>query len=108
MSEILETEFGQDIELIDPDGVTYTDLKGNVIRDTVEYDDRGIEIITHKPIVQLRMRSLSRIPKENERWLCRITDIVSGDRSTYFVEKASLDGRSAGYIELNLSKTVQS
>ena len=102
----LEGDFGLPVELIDPDGVVYDDLVGQVLYDSI--DENGI--FSGKPVVTLRISSLDRVPIAGENWAARIPENPSTTDTlvTYILDKPPMHGRSIGFIKLYLTRTVQS
>ena len=105
----LEGDFGLPIVLTDPDGDT-NEYSGQIIYNTLVEDDIGSQVVINKPVVTLRISSLVRVPQEGENWMVKIPDTPSttADKSTYFIERPSEDGRSIGFIRLYLAKPDQS
>jgi hypothetical protein len=114
----LEGEWGLPVVLISPDGVTQdksannptADLDGQVIYDTlVQQPDTGAEMLVHKPVVTLRISSLTRVPKSGERWIVKIpiTPNRTAPKETFFLERPTEDGSSIGFIRLYLMATEQ-
>ena len=116
--ETLEGDYGQAVVLISPDGVRYSksandptaDLMGQVLYDTIAQDADGNQIIDHRPVVTLRLSSLSRVPVPGETWAVEmpIGPRVGATRETFVLERASEDGRSIGIIRLYLRRAEQS
>lgn len=102
----LEGDFGLPVELIDPDGVVYDDLVGQVLYDSLDEN----EILSGKPVVTLRISSLTRVPIDGENWAIRIPQNPSTTDTlvTYILDKASHHGRSIGFIKLYLTQAIQS
>lgn len=102
----LEGDFGLPVELIDPDGVVYDDLFGQVLYDSVDEN----EVFSGHPVVTLRISSLTRVPIDNENWAIRIPQNPSTTDTliTYLFDKPVQHGRSIGFIKLYLTQTVQS
>lgn len=102
----LEGDFNLPVELIDPDGVVYDNLLGQVLYDSVDEN----EMLSGKPVVTLRISSLTRVPLAGENWAVRIPQNPSTTDTlvTYILDKAPSHGRSIGFIKFYLTKTVQS
>ena len=102
----LEGDFGLPIELIDPNGVVYDDLLGQVLYDSVDEN----EVFSGHPVVTLRISSLTRVPVDGENWAVKIPESPSllGTLITYVLDKPVQHGRSIGFMKLYLTQTVQS
>lgn len=102
----LEGDYGLPIELIDPDGVEYTDLTGQVLYDSLDEND----VFSGHPVVVLRVSSLTRVPVDGENWAVKIPESPSTTAPlvTYLWDKPMQHGKSIGFIKLYLTKTVQS
>lgn len=104
------TGFGMTVELISPDGEVI-EAVGQVLYDSIETNDMGLQTIVHKPVVTLRRSSLSRVPlsKDRPRWACRIPISLEPDAetSTYIVENPTEGGGSIGLIRLYLTRAEQ-
>ena len=114
LSETLEDsdEFGLPVILVDPDGVVYSAVYGQILYDTRRIDEVGIEVLEHVPVVTVRRSSLTRVPlaSEKNRWLVKIptTPSLTATPTTFLLGHASEDGGSIGFLRLYLTKTVQS
>jgi len=102
-------DYGQSVVLISPDGVTYSDLMGQVLYDSISQTEDGVQVIDHNPVVTLRRSSLTKIPATNEKWSVNIPTGPRDDapRETLILERASEDGGSIGFIRLYLRKAEQ-
>lgn len=103
--------FGLPVVLIDPDGVEYDGLYGQVVYDTMITDEAGNEVVVRRPVVTLRRSSLVRIPLDTDSlWGCRIPErpSLTADLETFVVEQPAEDGESIGFISLRLTKAEQS
>ncbi len=104
------TGFGMTVELISPDGEVI-EAVGQVLYDSIETNDMGLQTIVHKPVVTLRRSSLSRVPlsKDRPRWACRIPISLEPDAETrtYIVENPTEGGGSIGLIRLYLTRAEQ-
>lgn len=102
----LEGDFGLPIELIDPDGVKYEDLVGQVLYDSVDEN----EVFSGHPVAVLRISSLTRVPLDGENWSVMIPESPSTtvDLVTYLIDKPVMHGKSIGFIKLYLTRTAQS
>jgi len=115
----LEGEWGLPVELVDPDGNTYTtsandptlDLVGQVMYDTTRMDpDTGNIIVINNPVVSLRRTSLARIPQAGESWIVRIPirpEYNAPKESYYLGDLPPEGGASIGFIRLYLTKAQQ-
>jgi hypothetical protein len=115
LGDTLESEFGVAVEFVDPAGAVYSETKdgdplvGQVLYDTISQDADGNQIIDHLPNVTLRRSSLTRVPAPGEAWAVKIPTAPGATTKTTFVlERASLDGCSIGYIKMYLRAAVQS
>lgn len=106
----LEGDFGLPVELIDPEGVLYDGLSGQVIYDTIVEDSDGSSVVIHKPVVSLRRSSLTRVPFDGEKWSVKIpiTPSTTATKKTYLLDRPSEDGGSIGFIRLYLIEAQQS
>ena len=102
----LEGDFSLPVELIDPDGVVYDDLVGQVLYNSIDEN----EVFSGKPVVTLRISSLMRVPVAGENWAVKIPENPSTTDTlvTYILDKPPVHNRSIGYIKLYLTRTVQS
>jgi hypothetical protein len=102
----LEGDFGLPIELIDPDGVEYTDLFGQVLYDSVDEN----EVFSGHPVAVLRISSLSRVPVDGENWAVKIPQnpSLTDTMVTYILDKPVQHGRSIGFVKLYLTQGEQS
>jgi hypothetical protein len=106
-------DFGLPVELIDSDGVEYTDLMGQVLLDTRGTDpDTGMPIVVGEPNVSLRISSLTRVPVAGERWIVKIPTVPSKTATLVpflmsEVRPPELGG-SIGFIKLFLQLAEQS
>ena len=105
--------FGMPVVLVDPDGVVYDTVYGQILYDTRSVDSElGVEVLAHNPVVTLRKSSLTRVPlaSERNRWAVKIPDSPREDASieTYLLGRPSEDGCSIGFIRLYLTKVAQS
>jgi len=113
LAHTLEGAFALPVVLIDPDGVTYDDLVGQVLYDTVVEDPAtGGTVVIDEPVVTLRRSSLTRIPGPGENWAVKIpiTPSRTGDLVTHLIDpsKSPEGGASIGFIRLYLKKAAQS
>lgn len=109
LAQTLEKDFALPVVLIAPDGTSQT-YQGQVLYDTtVEDPASGAPIVISKPVVTLRLSSLSRVPVEGEKWSVKIPSAPSSTATTetYFLERPSEDGKSIGFIRLYLMKVSQ-
>jgi hypothetical protein len=118
LGDTLEGDWGLPVELIDPDGVVYKksqnnpteDLSGQILYDTVTRDpEDGAEVIVHKPVVTLRLSSLVRVPKDDEKWIVKIPIIPNptAPKVAFSLERPSEEGAAIGFIRLYLMTTQQ-
>jgi hypothetical protein len=118
LGDTLEGDWGLPVELIDPDGVVYKksqnnpteDLSGQILYDTVTRDpEDGAEVIVHKPVVTLRLSSLVRVPKDDEKSIVKIPIIPNpiAPKVAFSLERPSEEGAAIGFIRLYLMATQQ-
>lgn len=108
----LEGDWGLPVNLVDPDGVRYDDLQGQVLFDITRIDPAtGESMAVDTPVVTLRRSSLQRIPVQGERWMVEIPDKPDPDapKVQYFISptRALEGGASIGFIRLYLQKAIQ-
>jgi hypothetical protein len=114
LAESLESpaDWGLPVILIDPDGVEYTPVNGQVLYDTVSEDEQGLRVVQHKPVVTLRRTSLTRIPlpSEKNRWIVKMREgpLPTSSMRTFVIGGVSEGGDSLGIIRLYLHGTRQS
>jgi hypothetical protein len=109
----LEGDFGLPVELIDPDGVKYTGIEGQILYDTVTVNpDTGEPMVVNDPIVTVRRSTLVRVPLPGEIWMVRIPTIPSRtaplEDFLLSPSKPPSAGGSIGFIQLFLRRAVQS
>ena len=109
----LEGDFGLPVELIDPDGVKYDSVNGQILYDQVRVDPATLgQMVVNNPIVSLRRSSLTRIPLAGETWHVRIpiTPSVDAEKVDFLIDtdQPPEGGASIGFIKLYLKKAVQS
>lgn len=93
------------VTLVDPDGVVYSALKGQVLYDYRRLDpSTGEVVVTHEPVVTLRRSSLTRIPLDGERWEVRMpVSPVTGAPAVSFLlgaGRAPEGGQTLGFVRL--------
>lgn len=102
--------FGQEIDLISPDGEVDT-IFGRVDYDSMSVDENGLPVIVHKPVVTVRRSSLVRVPlpTDRPRWGCRIpeTPRAGAAKATFIVENPHEGGGSIGFMRLYLTRAEQ-
>jgi hypothetical protein len=120
LSRTLEGEFALPVILTDPSGVTYDksaldatkDLVGQVMYTTTEINpSAGTEVVVDKPVVSIRIRSLTRVPLKGEKnWLVQIPKEpkYDADKKAYHLELPTKNGASIGFIRLYLTDAIQS
>jgi hypothetical protein len=103
-------DWGQDVVLIDPDGVSYS-VRGQVFDDSMRVNpDTGDEVIVSEPRVKLRRSQLDRVPAAGETWLVKAALDPGGEAETFSVDstRPPETGRSIGVVILFLQRAVQS
>jgi hypothetical protein len=107
----LEGEFGQPIIFVSPNtGAEFT-VQGQIIYYTVERNpETGVQIRVERPIVTVRLSSLSEVPQPGETWAVRIPSGPAPGAAieTYVTEIGTKDGNSFGRISYPLTRTKQS
>lgn len=114
---MIEKQVGVKIVLIDPDGKEYVksalealeDLKGWFIQESLEYDLKtGVDVISDKPVLSLRIRSLERVPQEGERWIIKVaTKLDSEELKSFVLAGAPRNMKTIGFINLGLGSVSQ-
>lgn len=117
LSFTLEGLWGLPVELINPiTGAIQTQsandntklLKGQVIYDTtVQNPETGLDVVTPKPVVTLRITSLDDIPVRG--WSIRfpISPVDGAPMVTHYVDRVDEDGGSFGFVRIYPGKLVQ-
>jgi len=104
--------YGLPVILIDPDGVEYDDIEGQIVYESISTDEAGNEVIDHRPVVTVRRSSLVRVPLATDAplWACRIpiTPSRTATKGTFLIEQPAEDGGSIGYISFRLTRAEQS
>ena len=107
----LEGDFGLPVELIDPDGVKYDGLMGQVLFDVELVNPDTLEMTVVERIVSLRRSSLTRIPLDGERWVVRlpVTPSTTAPLEDFVLseDRASSGGASIGFIKLHPERIIQ-
>lgn len=108
----LEGDYGLPVELRAPDGTLQTGLYGQILYDTIEENpETGERFVVTDPVVTLRRSSLTRVPKDGERWIVRIPlDAALDSPMESFVidsDRPLARGRSIGFVRLYLRKVRQ-
>lgn len=116
---VVEEEFAFKAVLIDPDGKKYDksaldpekDLTCAVFQESLAYDDQqGVDFLTDKPVAVFRNRSLSRMPKDGEKWILRVQkSIFSEDLTSYTASAAGSTKRykTIGFTAFTLQSISQ-
>lgn len=114
---MIEKQVGVKVVLIDPDGKEYhksaldsdEDLKGWFVQESLEHDLRtGVDIISDKPVLSLRIRSLGRVPQEGERWIVKVaTKLDSEELKSFILAGAPRNRKTIGFINLGLGSVSQ-
>lgn len=101
--------FGLPIVLIAPDGTSQA-LNGKIIWDHKVFDpETGSTMIVHRPVITVRISSLTRVPVSGEKWLAKIPNAPSRTApvETYIVQDPETDGRSIGFMRIFLTAIRQ-
>jgi hypothetical protein len=117
-------QWGLPVELTAPDGKVYKTSKnspdpqnplpiyGQVLRNTTResLDGPGL-VVTHSPAVSLRITSLERVPKSNERWFIKFPTepSLTAEMQNYALQagRAPEVNSSIGHIVLYPTKADQ-
>jgi hypothetical protein len=112
LSISLEGAFGLPVELVDPDGVEYTGIEGQVLFNRVEVTPEGAEMLVREPVAVVRKSSLTRVPLDTDspKWACRVplTPSRTAPLVSHIVERPVEGGDSIGFIRLYLRRADQS
>jgi hypothetical protein len=108
----LEGDFGLPVELIDPNGVKYDGINGQILYETVTVNPETVEqMVVNDPIVSLRRASLTRIPIPGEMWTVRIPTSPSrtAEKENFIINwnHPPTGGASIGFIRLHLQRISQ-
>jgi hypothetical protein len=109
LAETLEGDWSLPLILISPDGVE-SSYDGQIIYETTEFDENtATDIVVEKPVVSLRISSLSRVPLKTEQWFCKIplTPDATATKVTHRVETIHRGGASLGIIRLYLQQAAE-
>jgi YD repeat-containing protein len=85
------------------DGHTQTDLRGQVLKDSVKINEEGEPIIDHTPLVSLRVSSLTVVPVDSEIWYFDIPTKLnepSGATTRYVYDP---DGAKRGFHSIGVN-----
>jgi hypothetical protein len=114
---MIEKEVGVKVILIDPDGKEYTksaldpdkDLKGWFVQESLTYDfQTGVDVVSDKPVLSLRLRSLERVPKSGENWTIRVATKPDNDElKSFILAGAPKNRKTVGFINLGLGSVSQ-
>lgn len=114
---MIEKQVGVKVVLIDPDGKEYKksalepleDLKGWFVQESLAYDLKtGVDIISDKPVLSLRIRSLERVPQDGEKWIVKVaTKLDSEELKAYVLAGAPKNSKTIGFINLGLGSVSQ-
>lgn len=111
LSISLEGDFGLPVELIDPDGVKYDGISGQVLFDVESVNPETLEVTVIERIVSLRRSTLTRIPLDGERWVVRIptTPSTTAELEDFVLseDRPSSGGASIGFIKLYPERIAQ-
>ena len=109
----LEGEWSLPVNLVDPDGVRYDGLRGQILFDIVRVNpETGEEVTVKTPVVSLRRSSLARVPEPGENWIVEIPETPSelADKIQHVLSptRPPEGGGSIGFIRLYLQLVEQS
>jgi hypothetical protein len=112
LGESIEKEWALNVNLIDPDGVIYTGLKAQVLNFTQQEDpETGQPVIINKPVISLRISSLTRVPQPGEKWIIQYpedpTEGASLVDAFFSPSKAPEDGTDIGFMRIYPQSTEQ-
>lgn len=113
LSVTLEGEWALNITLTGPGGIRQTDVPAQVIYETIEQNaSTGEPIIVNKPVVTLRISTLTRVPLDGEKWFVQMPEspLLGAALSSFSFDpnRAIVHGKSIGYMKLYLRKVRQS
>lgn len=108
----LEGEWSLPVNLIDPDGVRYDGLRGQVLFDIVRVNpETGEEVTVQTPVVTLRRSTLARIPAPGENWIVEIpatpSEAAAKVQHVLSPTRPPEGGASIGFIRLYLQAVEQ-
>ena len=113
----LEGDFRLPVEVIFADGTRQTQsandveslLYGQVLYDSRKEDsDLGMEVISQKPVVTLRVTSLDQNPRNVRALSIPIRPAESAPKQTYMVQRPLEGGASIGFQRFYLMRAKQS
>lgn len=112
LGRTLEGEWSLPVNLVDPDGVRYDGLLGQVLFDIVRVNpETGEEVTVQTPAVILRRSSLARVPAAGENWIVEIPNApsVSAPKIQHVLShtRPPEGGASIGFIRLYLQAVEQ-
>ena len=120
LADCIESEFGSDIILTSPDGTIYDknandltkNLRAKVRFFTEQFDpETGGSIIVHKPVVSIRISSLTVVPADGENWYIQmpVSPEVGAtvDKFLFTPDRAIEDGVDMGFIKIYPTKPEQ-
>jgi hypothetical protein len=108
----LEGEWSLPVNLIDPDGVRYDGLRGQVLFDIVRVNpETGEEVTVQTPVITLRRSTLARIPAPGENWIVEIpatpSEAAAKVQHVLSPTRPPEGGASIGFIRLYLQAVEQ-
>ena len=112
LAHSLEGEWGMSVTLIDPDGEIYEGLKGQVLNFTQqENPETGEVVVVNKPVITLRISSLTRVPLPGEKWIITYpVNPVPGaatKNGLFSATRAPEDGSDIGFMRMYPQETEQ-
>jgi hypothetical protein len=113
LGRTLEGDWSLPVNLIDPDGVRYNGLRGQVLFDIVRVNpETGEEVTVPTPVVSLRRSSLVRIPLPGENWIVETPGAPSETapmvQRVISPTRPPEGGASIGFIRIYLQDVEQS
>jgi len=112
LSVTMQGGFSSIIKLKDPDGNEFESL-GQVVLNTQKFNpDTGETIVVNNPVAVIRNSDVSRVPKNNEKWLVNIpiTPTENAERRDYMLsgDRAPESVNIIGFTRLYLKVVKQS
>lgn len=100
------------ITLVDPDGTSYTGMKGRIDYDYVRETLEGQQVVVNEPRLILRLSSLIRIPQAGERWVVKmpVNPVAGSPIVTWVMHHTHAPEllQTIGVLKLYVQRAVQS